>query len=430
MDDDDDGERRRFDLGRRREQGAHMSRKARKPHILVFNQYYWPGIEATANLLTDLTRELAKDFDITVITGSLYGVDASPGRFNHHGVDVVRVRSSSFDRASLALRGLNYVTYMSQALAKGVFHRRRPDVVFCMTDPPMLADVGLVVARRFHAPLVVVSQDVFPEIAIELGRLENKALVSLLRFLVEFYLRRADRVVAIGDMMRGRLMQKGTPDNRITVIPNWVDTKAIVPKERDNEWAREHGVNGRFVVMHSGNIGHAQDLSTLIRAATFLRDIDRLALMIIGSGARMVELMNLSERLEVDSVTFLPYQPREQLSLSLSSADLHVVGLASGLAGYIVPSRLYGILAAGRPVVVAADRNSETAQLVESVGCGIVVPPGQPTSLASVIREAYEGQLPLAEMAQKAREFAVAETDRMVAIGRYRALLNAVVDAR
>jgi colanic acid biosynthesis glycosyl transferase WcaI len=106
------------------------------------------------------------------------------------------------------------------------------------------------------------------------------------------------------------------------------------------------------------------------------------------------------------------------------------VGLAPGLGGFIVPSRLYGILAAGRPVIAAADRNSETAQLVEAVGCGVVVPPGQPTSLARVIRAAYDGELPLDEMARRAREFAVAETDRMVAIGRYRTLLNAVVEAR
>jgi glycosyltransferase involved in cell wall biosynthesis len=404
--------------------------KTRKPHVLVLNQYYWPGVEATAHLLTELTRGLAGDFDITVVTGALHGVESTPGQFKHEGVDVVRVRSSAFDRASLPLRGLNYVTYMWQALVKGLSHHRRPDVVFCMTDPPMLADIALIVARRFRAPLVVVSQDVFPEIAIELRRLESKTLVGLLRFLVEFYLQRADRVVAIGETMRRRLQEKGTPAERITIIPNWVDTQAIRPRPRDNAWSREHEIVDRFVVMHSGNIGHAQDLSSLVRAAAFLRDIERLAVMIIGSGARVSDLMALTSRLEVDSVRFLPYQPREQLSESLSSADVHVVGLAPGLAGYIVPSRLYGILAAGRPVIVAADRNSETAQLVESVGCGVVVPSGRPELLARAIRQAHSGELPLAEMALRAREFAVAEADRLVAIGRYRVLLNDLIGGR
>jgi colanic acid biosynthesis glycosyl transferase WcaI len=407
-----------------------MRRRSRRPHILVFNQYYWPGVEATANLLTDLTRALVTDFDVSVITGTLRGVENTPGRFDHHGVKVIRVRSAAFDRSSLPLRGLNYSTFMVQALVHGFMHRRRPDAVFCMTDPPMIADVALVVARRFRAPLVVVSQDVFPEIAIELRRLNSRPLVALLRFLVGFYLRRADRVVAIGNTMRQRLEEKGTPPARISVIPNWVDTSEITPQPRENDWSREHGLDGRFLVMHSGNIGHAQDLSTLIRAGSFLRDLDDLSMLIIGAGARHAELEALAERLEVDAVTFLPYQPRSQLSQSLSSADIHIVGLAAGLSGYIVPSRLYGILAVGRPVIVAADADSETARLVETVECGVVIPPGRPEILAAVLRRAHTGELPLEEMGRRGREYASVETDRLVAISRYRELLTEVIGSR
>src|SRR5207245_2338010 len=118
------------------------------------------------------------------------------------------------------------------------------------------------------------------------------------------------------------------------------------------------------VVMHSGNIGHAQNLDVLVRATTFLRDLDDLAVVLVGGGARLPDLRELSERLETDSVRFLGYQPRETLSLSLSAANVHFVGLARGLSGYVVPSRLYGILAAGRPVIVSADADSETAEVV------------------------------------------------------------------
>src|SRR5204862_2345197 len=140
------------------------------------------------------------------------------------------------------------------------------------------------------------------------------------------------------------LEEKGAPADRITVIPNWTDTDLIVPMPRDNRWAHEQGFDSRFVVMHSGNIGHAQDLETLIRASTFVRDLDSLSVAIIGSGARRSALMDLAERIDADAVEFLPYQPRETVPLSLSSADIHYVGLARGLAGYVVPSRLYGIL--------------------------------------------------------------------------------------
>jgi glycosyltransferase involved in cell wall biosynthesis len=400
-----------------------MSKRNRRPRLLVLNQYYAPGFEATAYLLSQLCAALAADFDVTVITGKLAIPRADPGRTTVDGVEVVRVRSTAFDRSNLPLRALNYATYLVASLRAGLF-ARKPDVVLCMTDPPVIADVALAIARRFRAPLVVVSQDVFPEIAVELKRLENKALVELLRRLIAFYLRRADRVVAIGDTMRERLEQKGAPSERITVIPNWVDTEAIKPAPKDNDWSRQHDLAEKFVVMHSGNVGHAQNLDALVRSTTFLRDLDDLAVAIIGGGARYAELVELVERLEADHVRFLDYQPRELLSLSLSAADVHVVGLARGLSGYVVPSRLYGILAAGRPAIVAADAESETARVVQQEGCGVVVPPGRPELLAEVLRAAHDGELDLAEMGRRGREYVVREADRMVAFGRYRKVLG------
>ena len=393
-----------------------------RPRLLVFNQYYWPGVEATAHLLSELCAALAEEFDVTVVTGRLPQPGGKPGRTTHDGVEIVRVRSTAYDRSALHLRALNYATYLAQSLREGLA-AERPDVVLCMTDPPIIADVALIVARRFGVPLVVVSQDVFPEIAVELKRLENRAVVEVLRRAIAAYLERADRVVAIGETMRERLERKGAPPERLRVIPNWVDSTVLKPQPRDNEWALEHGLADRFVVMHSGNVGYAQNLDALVRAATFLRDLDRLTIAIVGEGSRRAPLMELAELLETDSVYFLRYQPRDVLPLSLSSADVHVVGLARGLSGYVVPSRLYGIMAVGRPVIVAADRASETAQLVERVGCGVLLPPGRPELLAEEIRRAHDGVHDLEEMGRRGREYVAAEADRRVAVGRYRDLL-------
>jgi glycosyltransferase involved in cell wall biosynthesis len=269
----------------------------------------------------------------------------------------------------------------------------------------------------------VISQDVFPEIAVELKRLENPAVMGLLRGLVRLYLRRADRIVAIGETMCRRLEEKGAPPDRLRVIPNWVDTERLAPHEKDNAWARGGDLAGKFVVMHSGNVGHAQDLDSLVRSASFLRDLEDIRIMIIGMGARHAELVALAELLEVDQVKFLYYQSRDVLPLSLSAADVHVVGLAPGLAGYVVPSRLYGILAVARPVIVAADEESETAQIVEQVDCGIVVPPGRPELLARAIRDAHDGKYDLVAMGARGREWVEREADRSVAVRRYRDLL-------
>jgi colanic acid biosynthesis glycosyl transferase WcaI len=397
-----------------------------KPRLLVLNQYYWPGVEATAHLLTELCEALTVDFEVTVVTGVLHGHEDGPREEWRSGVRILRVPSTSFERSKLLARGANYVTFLGQALAR-TLRGSKPDVVMCMTDPPMVGDIGLAVARRFGAPLLVISEDVFPEIALELKRLENPIAIGLLRGLVGLYLRRADRIVAIGETMRRRLEEKGAPADRISVIPNWVDTNAITPQPRENPWAKRKKLRGSFTVMHSGNVGHAQNLDTLVRAATFLRDLDDLRILIVGFGARYEELKALSRRLEADAVRFLPYQPREALSDSLSSADVHFVGLSRGLSGYVVPSRLYGILAAGRPVIVAADSDSETAQVVEAVGCGLVIPPGRPELLAATIRDLRERRDELDEMGARGREYVVREADREVAIGRYRELLAELV---
>ncbi|HKP17940.1 MAG TPA: glycosyltransferase family 4 protein [Gaiellaceae bacterium] len=391
----------------------------RRQRLLVLNQYYWPGVEATGNLLTELCEALAADFDVTVIAGGAEGV---PVRQVRNGVEILRVRSTSYDRSRLSRRALNYLTYVIGVGWRAMF-RRRPDLVVCMTDPPFIGALARVVAVRFRAPLLVIAQDVFPEIAVKLGRLRNPLVIRVLGLLVNSSLRSADRVVAIGDTMKRRLEEKGVPSDRIRVIPNWVDVETVWPAPRNNPWAREHRLAKRFVVMHSGNVGHAQDLDALIRACMFLRDLDDLAVRIIGGGARRDELIELARLLEVDMVGFMPWQPHGLRSLSFSTADVHVVGLARGLAGYVVPSRLYGILATGRPVIAAAEPESETAQLVREIGCGVVVPPGNPFALARAIRAAHDGEYDLAAMGARAREFAMSEGDRPVAIRRYAEVL-------
>ena len=398
-----------------------------RPALLVLNQYYAPGYESTAHLLTELCEALAAEYEVTVITGTVAAAQ-KPENVTRNGVRVVRVGSTAFDRSRLSMRGMNYLSFFVLALVAAL-RQRRPDLVLCLSDPPFVSIVGVAVARRHRAPLVVVTQDVFPEIAVALGRLDNRVFVAILDRLVRLGLSQAQRVVAIGEHMRGRLRAKGVSDDVLRVIPNWTDTDALSPRPRENAWARENGLAGRFVVMHSGNLGYAQDLGTLIHAATFLRDLDDLEIVLVGTGARGGVLREQARDLLVP-VRFLPYQPRERLPESLSSADVHVVGLAPGLAGYIVPSRLYGILAVGRPVIVHADAASETAEIVQAEQCGVVVPPADPEALADAIRAAHDGRLDLAGMAEAARRYAVREATRDVAIDRYRELLAELIHAR
>ncbi len=395
------------------------------PRLLVLNQYYHPGVEATAHLLTELCESLTPDYRVTVITGRLRDREDQPDYELRNGVEIVRVHSTSFDRASIYGRVANYFTYLGRAFRRGLT-AQRPDIILCMTDPPLVGDIGYLIARRFRRPLVVVSQDVFPEVAVNLKRLRQPIVIALLAALIAFYLRRAARIVAIGPVMRDRLIAKGASPDRISVIPNWVDVAAITPRDHDNAWSQEQGLDERFVVMHSGNVGHAQNLDTLLRATLELRDLHDLLLLIVGTGARHAEIFGQAQALADDRIRFLPYQPRDRLSESLSSAHVHYVGLSPGLAGFVVPSRLYGVLAAARPVLVAADPQSETAALVREIECGVVVPPNCPDQVARAIREFASGEHDLSEMGRRGRAYVEEHASLKEATARYRALLGDV----
>src|SRR5207247_6118072 len=175
--------------------------------------------------------------------------------------------------------------------------------------------------------------------------------------------------------------------------------------------------------------GHAQDLEALIRATTQLRDLDELTVALVGFGARHAYYESLVAQLDGTPVRFLPYQPRELLSQSLSSADVHFVGLAHGLAGYVVPSRLYGIMAVGRTVIVAADPTSEVSEVVSEVGCGVVLPPARPELVANAIRDLHGRRGDLEELGARGRRYVETEADRRVAHERYRAVIRELLVA-
>jgi colanic acid biosynthesis glycosyl transferase WcaI len=171
----------------------------------------------------------------------------------------------------------------------------------------------------------------------------------------------------------------------MTVIHNWADTSAIVPSPKDNRFAREHGLHDRFVVLHAGNIGLSQNLDVVIDAAATLKSNGDIVFLFIGDGNRRPALEAAARARGLDNVRFLPFQPRDQLRWTYASSDVCLVSLKPGLAGYIVPSKLYPILAAGRPYLAAVEPLSEVAAVTERHRCGVIVEPGDPAALASAI---------------------------------------------
>jgi len=398
--------------------------------ILVLNQYFHPDQASTGQVLTELCEDLAEHHDVTVVAGrpSYDPVGRGPTRGfvseDHHGpVRVLRTWSTTFPRRSMAGRLWNYATYLASCLA-GALRAERPDVILTMTDPPLVAAAAMALSEARSIPFVYVSQDVFPDVGVVLGRMRSRALVRGLAALNRALRTRASAVVAIGRDMERRLAALGVPPAKIRVIPNWADGSLIRPLDGASRLRLEQGWQDRFVVMHSGNVGLSQELGVLLEAADRLRGHEDVAFAIVGNGAAKVGLQREAARRRLGNVRFLPYRPKEELSDSLGAADVHVVSLRRGLAGCIVPSKVYGIMAAGRPFIGAVEESSEVAMIIREHECGARIDPNDPDALARAILKMRE--TPRDAMGKRGRLAFERLFDRPIATEAYRELLEEV----
>lgn len=398
--------------------------------ILVLNQYFHPDQSATSQLLTEVCEDLARHHEVWVVTGRPSYNPSEPtaskglvSREWHGDVRIARVWSTSFSRTGMAGRLANYGTYLLSSVV-GAFSMTRPDVVVALTDPPPVGLVGAFAAAVRRRPFILVTKDIFPDVAVRVGKLTNPAVTRILRAMSRLLFRRAARVVSIGRDMDRRLLELGVPRHRIETIRDWSDGTLVRVLDGPSALREEFGWEDRFVVMHSGNVGLSQSLETLVEAAALLRDHEEILIAIVGDGVAKAGLERRVREQKLTNVAFLPYQAKASLSESLGAADIHYVGLKRGLAGFIVPSKVYGILAAGKPFIAAVEEESEPAYIAREHGCGIVTSPDDPDALAEAILESR--RQPLDEMGRRARAAFEKHFDRPISTEAYRRLLEEV----
>jgi colanic acid biosynthesis glycosyl transferase WcaI len=354
--------------------------------VTFFNRSYWPDTGATGQLLTELAEDLVQQhgLEVTVVTGpAVSSPDQRPRREIHNGVEIIRTAGTRFRPRRFAGRALNYLSYFAAATATAL---RLPeqDVVVALTDPPIIGLAALAARRR--GGFIFLCQDVFPEVAALLDDFRSPVADRILERVNRLLIVRASRVIVLGETMADRLVErKGARRDRLAVIHNWADTTAIVPGPKQNPFSEEHGFADRFVVLHAGNIGMGQNLEAVLQAAALLVQRTDVIFLFIGDGTKRAELEEAARSRGLTNVRFLPFQPREALRWTYATADVCLVSLRPGLSGYIVPSKLYPILAAGRPVIAAVDDDSEVAAIASQYHCGIRVPPGDAAALAAVI---------------------------------------------
>jgi glycosyltransferase involved in cell wall biosynthesis len=401
-----------------------------RPRILFVNRSYWPDVEATGQLLTELCEDLADDFDVHVLCGQPRHVaDRSKSDPAHdkmrNGVTIHRVHHTQFDKASFFGRLANMLTFQAACCWRAL-RVPRPDVVVTETDPPFLCLLGWAVKRCRGARLVCYLQDIYPDVAVALGKLRPSFLTRRLRQLFFAAYRRAEAVVVLSRDMQELMLAGGLPAGDVQIIPNWVDLDEVFPVKDANAFRHEHGLDDKFVIMYSGNMGLSQRLEQAIDAAELLQQHEGILIAMVGDGADRKNLERRAAEKNLRNVRFFDYQPKSRLAESLSAADVHLVILRPEIRQLLMPSKIYGVLASGTASLVVSER-SELTEMVQQNRLGTIVPSETPAALADAIFAAHRSPDDVREQGQRAGHYAEAHCGRARSVEAFRALLNRIL---
>ena len=359
--------------------------------IIFVNRYFYPDFSATSQILYDLAKALARHgFEIEIIC-SRFSYQNREIIYPRHevidGVTVHRVRTSNFGRAGFLGRAVDYLSFYFSSAVQLARRLKEKDIVVAKTDPPLLSVICGVVAKYKKATLINWMQDVFPEVYSNLGYYCPKWILWGLKAARNWSMRIADANVVLGHIMKDQFIEQGIGENSLYVIENWANEGARPPvKMQESQLYKELLLQGKFIVAYSGNLGRAHDYQTLLHAAQLLSIEKDILFLVIGGGIGYEKLKENSEKNKIENFLFLPYQKRECLADVLAAANVHLVSLLPELEGLIVPSKFYGILAAGRPTIMIGSVNGELARIIESSELGGVAEVGNAEELVRHIK--------------------------------------------
>lgn len=397
--------------------------------VVFINRYFYPDHSAASQLLSDLAFHFAtQGVPVCVIASCQIYDDPHaelPLEETVNRVKIIRVRTSRFGRQRLWGRTLDYLTFYFSAIRYLLKTVKEGDIVIAKTDPPLISVLAAIIAKFHNAVFINWIQDLFPEIAITLGVKGIHIVEPLLRYIRNYSLRAAKYNVVLGDRMAQRLISEGVMPNKIKMIHNWSDGDQIKPVEsHENELRYAWDLQNRFVVGYSGNMGRAHEFGTIIDAVELLKETPNIVFLFIGDGAQRAWIAQEADKRGLKNIIFKPYQPREQLSLSLTVPDVHLISLQPQLEGLIVPSKFYGIAAAGRPVIYIGDSEGEIPRILREGGCGYTVDIGSAGDLASHIKNMSLKPVESRDMGRRSRCVFEKRFDKMLAMNEWKMLIT------
>ncbi len=398
--------------------------------VFMVSELYHPEDTSTGYFVTGIAEEIAKRYPVTAVCAQPTYAERgrlAPWRERYREVDILRCWSTRFDKDVVLFRFFNLVTFCATASARLLTRVARNDTVIAVTNPPTLPVLAALVSRWKGARFVLLVHDVYPDVLFVSGLLARKGLaVRSIGRVFDWVLRSAERIVVIGRDMQALVERKlGSADGRLALIPNWADLDEVTPQVRSaNALLKDLGLADRFVVQFAGNMGRTHDPDVLLDAARRLSGEPRMHFLFVGNGARFQKIGERVRSDDLRNVTVLERQKRGSLATMLGACDLAVIAFLPGMAGVSVPSRIYNILAAGRPLLAVADPDSEAARLIQEKSIGWVVRPGDGEGLAVAIREAASDPRRLHDMGARARAVVESEYSLGLAGERYRSLVQ------
>ncbi len=384
--------------------------------ILFINQFFWPDSSATSQQLTDLATGLAaRGHQVTVLCGE-GGYAAAASSNAPAGVRIVRTKTLPYTRAKLA-RLLSYVSFHVTAAAAAVTLPRH-DVVVSFTTPPLISIVGSLVKATRGSAHFVYEHDLYPDVAVDLEYLKAGGFLDrVIGFIADASRRHADGVIALGECMKARLVARGIPAERITLAPDWANAEAIQPMPRP-------GDRNELVLLYSGNLGLAHDLDTLTGALKVLRGDSRFRFLFVGSGGKRAELAAFCKANEIQSVEFRPYVDRDKLAEGLAAGDIGLVTQTPACCGSVVPSKVYGILAAGRPVLFIGPNAATPSLIIDRYQCGWHVECGDVEGLTRLLLDLSANRELVVQAGVRARQALLDHYDLPQSIDRIATILE------
>lgn len=379
--------------------------------ILLLNLYYPPDTSATAKMAAAVVEALSSRHDVTVLCGrpSYDPTERRPWRlwqYEQAGrARIVRVGSTDYPRAQMKRRVVNYLSYVTLAIPRALF--LKCDAVLAMTDPPFHGIVGALVALLKRSPYIYNIRDLYPDMAIGGAIIAPGVLSRIWERLHRWALRRAALVIVLGEDMRARIARKGVDASKIVVVRDGAEVPSASASGAplDDEVIRAIRGDDAFVLLHAGNLGFYGAWAALVEAIGRLQR-DRISLVFVGDGAQKPEIEALAK--DVKNIRFLPFFAASKIPSVLAAPDAHIITVKRGLEGVVVPSKMYGILAAGKPIVAVAAPETDAASLGTKAGFAVSADPDSPRDIEEAIRALAADHKRLQRMEQAARDAAPA----------------------